>query len=402
MGGTSFDLCLIRDRKIPTTTESWVGDERVAIKIVEVETIGAGGGSIVWVDALGLIRVGPSSAGADPGPAAYGRSDLPTVTDADLVLGYLRPGLLPRWRHDAGPRPFRRRAGAGRSAIWSSTHSRRQLRRSRRQRGHGRRRHRDLHPTWPRRAFAHARRRRRRGGLHAAPIAERLGIPDGHLSADVGRTERVRHDDDGPRAGTDTRSNASARRAPRRRPRTSRSSRSCRTEAVANFRRSGSTVSRSPTCARSTALPGAVPRAVDRSVERRPRRVATSTPWWSGFHQTHEQLYGYALRLAHRRTARLQPAARPSPRPPPTAAGRRRPSPTPASRRRSARTPRNGVHRRRRMTESPRLRRSSSSLPARLRRTRARRPPDDDGARAADLHLPRRRSAQSSSWRDKS
>jgi N-methylhydantoinase A len=91
MGGTSFDLCLIRDRKVPTTTESWVGDERVAIKIVEVETIGAGGGSIIWMDALGLIRVGPSSAGADPGPAAYGRSDLPTVTDADLVLGYLDP-----------------------------------------------------------------------------------------------------------------------------------------------------------------------------------------------------------------------------------------------------------------------------------------------------------------------
>ncbi|MFI6956585.1 hydantoinase/oxoprolinase family protein [Nocardia sp. NPDC050408] len=91
MGGTSFDLCLIRDRKVPTTTESWVGDERVAIKIVDVETIGAGGGSIIWVDALGLIRVGPSSAGADPGPAAYGRSDLPTVTDADLVLGYLDP-----------------------------------------------------------------------------------------------------------------------------------------------------------------------------------------------------------------------------------------------------------------------------------------------------------------------
>lgn len=91
MGGTSFDLCLIRDRKIPTTTESWVGDERVAIKMVDVETIGAGGGSIVWVDSLGLIRIGPASAGADPGPAAYGRSDKPTVTDADLVLGYLDP-----------------------------------------------------------------------------------------------------------------------------------------------------------------------------------------------------------------------------------------------------------------------------------------------------------------------
>lgn len=91
MGGTSFDLVLIRDHKIPTTTDSWVGNERVAIKIVDVETIGAGGSSIIWVDSLGLIRVGPASAGADPGPAAYGNSELPTITDADLVLGYLDP-----------------------------------------------------------------------------------------------------------------------------------------------------------------------------------------------------------------------------------------------------------------------------------------------------------------------
>jgi N-methylhydantoinase A len=89
MGGTSFDICVIRDAKIPTTTEAWVGEERVAIKMIEVATIGAGGGSIASIDSLGLLRVGPESAGADPGPAAYGRSELPTVTDADLVLGYV-------------------------------------------------------------------------------------------------------------------------------------------------------------------------------------------------------------------------------------------------------------------------------------------------------------------------
>jgi N-methylhydantoinase A len=89
MGGTSFDLCVIKERQIPTTQEAWVGEERVATKMVEVGTIGAGGGSIAWIDSLGLLRVGPQSAGADPGPAAYGSSDLPTVTDADLVLGYL-------------------------------------------------------------------------------------------------------------------------------------------------------------------------------------------------------------------------------------------------------------------------------------------------------------------------
>ena len=89
MGGTSFDLCVIRDGRIPTTREAWVGQERVATKMVEVGAIGAGGGSIAWIDSLGLLRVGPQSAGADPGPAAYGRSELPTVTDADLALGYL-------------------------------------------------------------------------------------------------------------------------------------------------------------------------------------------------------------------------------------------------------------------------------------------------------------------------
>jgi N-methylhydantoinase A len=90
MGGTSFDVCMIRDGEIPTTTETWVGEERVAIKMVDVHSVGAGGGSIAWIDSLGLLRVGPKSAGADPGPACYGRGGAePTVTDADLLLGYV-------------------------------------------------------------------------------------------------------------------------------------------------------------------------------------------------------------------------------------------------------------------------------------------------------------------------
>lgn len=89
MGGTSFDVCLIQDREIPTTTESWGGDQRVAIKMVDIETVGAGGGSIGHIDSLGLLRVGPQSAGADPGPACYGKGDKPTVTDADVLLGYI-------------------------------------------------------------------------------------------------------------------------------------------------------------------------------------------------------------------------------------------------------------------------------------------------------------------------
>ena len=89
MGGTSFDVCVIKDAEIPTTSDSWVGEHRVAIKMVDVPTVGAGGGSIAWIDSLGLLRVGPQSAGADPGPAAYGRGEDATVTDADLVLGYI-------------------------------------------------------------------------------------------------------------------------------------------------------------------------------------------------------------------------------------------------------------------------------------------------------------------------
>ena len=89
MGGTSFDVCVIKDGDIPTTTESWVGEHRVAIKMVDVPSVGAGGGSLAWIDPLGLLRVGPQSAGADPGPAAYGKGDEATVTDADLILGYI-------------------------------------------------------------------------------------------------------------------------------------------------------------------------------------------------------------------------------------------------------------------------------------------------------------------------
>ncbi len=90
MGGTSFDICMVRDGEIPTTTEAWVQDERVAIRMVDIQSGGAGGGSIAWIDQLGLLRVGPKSAGGDPGPACYGKGGTePTVTDADVILGYV-------------------------------------------------------------------------------------------------------------------------------------------------------------------------------------------------------------------------------------------------------------------------------------------------------------------------
>ena len=90
MGGTSSDVSLVRDGAVERTTEADVGGRPVRVPMVDVETVGAGGGSIAWVDAGGALRVGPESAGADPGPACYGQGGTdPTVTDAALVLGYL-------------------------------------------------------------------------------------------------------------------------------------------------------------------------------------------------------------------------------------------------------------------------------------------------------------------------
>ena len=95
-GGTSFDVSLVRDGQLVFTRETWLGTRLVGhlagLSSVDVRSIGAGGGSIAWIDAGGLLRVGPQSAGADPGPACYGRGGAsPTVTDAALLLGYLDP-----------------------------------------------------------------------------------------------------------------------------------------------------------------------------------------------------------------------------------------------------------------------------------------------------------------------
>jgi N-methylhydantoinase A len=93
MGGTSTDVAPVLGGVVQTTTESVVAGVPVKLPMVDVHTVSAGGGSIAWVDAGGALRVGPRSAGADPGPAAYGRGgEEPTVTDANLFLGYLPDG----------------------------------------------------------------------------------------------------------------------------------------------------------------------------------------------------------------------------------------------------------------------------------------------------------------------
>ncbi len=90
MGGTSCDVCLVQDGEVAETASGVVAGRPLALATLEIHTVGAGGGSIAWRDAGGALRVGPASAGADPGPACYGRGGtLPTVTDANLLLGRL-------------------------------------------------------------------------------------------------------------------------------------------------------------------------------------------------------------------------------------------------------------------------------------------------------------------------
>src|SRR5437899_12699211 len=92
MGGTTTDVCLIADGIAETSAQRRLGGYPVRLPMAAVESIGAGGGSIAYVDPAGALRVGPRSAGAAPGPACYGLGGAePTVTDANLLLGYLHP-----------------------------------------------------------------------------------------------------------------------------------------------------------------------------------------------------------------------------------------------------------------------------------------------------------------------
>jgi N-methylhydantoinase A/oxoprolinase/acetone carboxylase beta subunit len=176
MGGTSTDVSLI-DCAISTTTESMIGDFPVRLPIIDIHTVGAGGGSIASIDSGGALRVGPQSAGADPGPACYGKGTALTVTDANLLLGRLDPGyfLGGRMTLDAG------RASLAAASLASSlgvsgdalaegvvrvanASMERAIRVVSVQRGHDPREFALL-------AFGGA------GGMHACEIADRLDIP---------------------------------------------------------------------------------------------------------------------------------------------------------------------------------------------------------------------------------
>jgi N-methylhydantoinase A len=102
MGGTSTDVCLISGGLAARSTERTIGGFPIRLPSVDVHTVGAGGGSVAWVDSGGSLRVGPESAGADPGPACYGQGGRrPTVTDANLLLGRLPARLADGLELDA-------------------------------------------------------------------------------------------------------------------------------------------------------------------------------------------------------------------------------------------------------------------------------------------------------------
>ena len=93
MGGTSTDVSLIDTRGPQITNESRISEIPISVPMLDIHTVGAGGGSLAWFDRGGILHVGPASAGAEPGPICYGRGEQPTVTDANLVLNRLDPDL---------------------------------------------------------------------------------------------------------------------------------------------------------------------------------------------------------------------------------------------------------------------------------------------------------------------
>lgn len=117
MGGTSTDVSLVSSEELTVTRETRIGGLPVALPMVDIHTIGAGGGSIAFLDRAGVLKVGPRSAGAEPGPACYGNGELPTVTDANVVLGRLEPswflgGRMPLFP-ERSTRAFTALAGTG-------------------------------------------------------------------------------------------------------------------------------------------------------------------------------------------------------------------------------------------------------------------------------------------------
>lgn len=175
MGGTSTDVALVQGA-LPLRRGARVGAHSLHLPLLDIHTVGSGGGSIAWLDAAGVLKVGPQSAGASPGPAAYGVGQLPTVTDANVVLGRLPTDLKLGGRHSIQPQRSYEALAALAASLSSSVedtaraiieianaHMVRAIRRISVERGV------DPRPLWLV-AYGGA------GGLHAAAIAEALGM----------------------------------------------------------------------------------------------------------------------------------------------------------------------------------------------------------------------------------
>jgi N-methylhydantoinase A len=178
MGGTSTDVALV-DRQARASSQSEIAGMPVGVPMLDIHTVGAGGGSIARFDAAGALRVGPESAGADPGPICYGRGLQPTVTDANLILGRLRadrflggnftPDLartrrtLTQWLKRQGSRLSLEQFAVGVIRVVNATMER-AIRVVSIERGYDSR-------EFALVAFGGA------GGLHACALAEALGIP---------------------------------------------------------------------------------------------------------------------------------------------------------------------------------------------------------------------------------
>ncbi|MCB9833393.1 MAG: hydantoinase/oxoprolinase family protein [Planctomycetes bacterium] len=185
MGGTSTDVALL-DGGPPVVGRAELGGRPLLVPILDIHTVGAGGGSIARLDRGGLLKVGPASAGADPGPACYGRGGPATVTDAHLVLGRIPPGLFLGGSFALDEAAARARVGElaaqlglglervalGVLAVAEATMER-ALRRISLERGHDPRRFALV-------AFGGA------GGLHAASLAARLEMPEVVVPRDPG------------------------------------------------------------------------------------------------------------------------------------------------------------------------------------------------------------------------
>ena len=181
MGGTSADVGIIVGGEQRHTTEyeiEW--GLPAAVPLIDIKSIGAGGGSIAWVDAGGFLRVGPRSAGAEPGPICYGRGGSEvTVTDANLLLGRLNPEYFLGGRMRLDPRPPDRAASIGsRRAVGMDADRAGRVDRRDREREHGQRDQDGLPRARPRSAPLRAARLRRRRRRCTPPrVARTLGIP---------------------------------------------------------------------------------------------------------------------------------------------------------------------------------------------------------------------------------